>query len=229
MLGFGLVASACDDGDGERIVGGGVPQGIVLEEISGDEQLGRTLEALPENLVVRARRSNGDAAVGIPIDWVVTEGLGSIRPVEPVTDSLGLASAQFTSGASLGQSNIAARVSGQTGSGALFSAITAIWVVSITRDGFVAPSGGDTLFMTRGQIVEWVNRDSVEHSVVAINGPGSLFDSGALSNSERFLWQPPVTGIWDYTDPLDVVPPVDVVNQVAASPPPPPPLSTRRD
>jgi len=228
LLGLSLLASACNE-DGDRIVGGGVPTGLVLEEVAGDQQDGKTLEALSQNLVVRARRTDGQAAAGVPVDWEVTAGLGSITALEPVTDSLGLASAQFTSGATLGPSSIVARVVGQVGAAAHFETTTTIWVVSITSGGFVAPTGGDTLFITRGQIVEWVNRDSLEHAVVAINGPGSLFSSDTLANSERFVWEAPVTGIWDYTDPLDDIPPVDVVNQVAASPPPPPPLGIRRD
>lgn len=223
---FGL--AACDD-DGDRIVGGGgVPVGIVLEVVSGDDQEGKTLEALPKLFVVRAESSNGIRAADVPIVWRVGSGLGGVEALDLVTDSLGFARAQFTSGAELGESTILASVPEQVGGSADFRAVTTVWVITITRDRFVAPSGGDTLYVAKGQLIEWVNRDSLPHGVVAIRGPGFLFDSGVLRNSERFLWQVPVPGVWDYTDPLREVLPLELVNQIAASQAPPPPLDISR-
>ena len=223
-----LFLAGCDD-DGDRIVGGGsAPVGIVLEVISGADQEGKTLEALEKLFVVRATSSNGIRAADVPIVWRVRTGLGGVEALDLVTDSLGFARAQFTSGAELGESTIVASVPEQVGGSADFRAVTTVWVITITRDRFVAPSGGDTLYVAKGQLIEWVNRDSLPHSVLAIRGPGFLFDSGVLRNSERFLWLVPVPGVWDYTDPLRQIPPIELLNQIAASQAPPPPLGISR-
>lgn len=198
---------ACDDGEPIYGVGGGsgAPTDVELEVLSGDGQNGRTSEALPEPLLVRATRGGG-AATGVTIGWAITKGAATLSSATTATDDSGRASVTVTPGPLLGEIEVTATVAGEGGDSVEFGIRTTVVLIDILINRFEVPLGGDSVEVVLGDTVEWVNRDALRHSVVSRSIPAGAptFISGSLRNSERFRYVPKVEGLYDYSDTLSV-------------------------
>ncbi|HTY04955.1 MAG TPA: Ig-like domain-containing protein [Gemmatimonadales bacterium] len=75
----------------------GFAQSFVI--VSGDHQTGSTGALLPSALVVQMLDRFGNGVPGLMIHWAITSGGGTVAPDSIPTDSLGLARAQWTLGA----------------------------------------------------------------------------------------------------------------------------------
>ncbi len=84
---------ACGDDDGDH---GG--ERLRLEIVSGDEQVGRTGDELPEPVVVRVLRADGSAASGVEVAFEVTAGGGEVSEAAVQSDEGGEASVRWTLG-----------------------------------------------------------------------------------------------------------------------------------
>jgi hypothetical protein len=83
----------------------------------------------------------GDPVQGVQVAWSVVDGGGAIAPAASNTNSSGVASAQFTLGASEGEQHAQASVQGLTGSPVVFTA-TATIATDVTLS---VVSGGDNV------------------------------------------------------------------------------------
>jgi plastocyanin len=64
---------------------------------------------------------------------------------------------------------------------------------------FIAPNGTDSVTVTEGQTIRFVNRDVAPHTATTTDAPqGADFDSGELSQGDEYHWTPSATGIWVY-------------------------------
>jgi plastocyanin len=212
-----LFIAACDDNEPIYGVGGGSEAAapVDLEIVLGDLQNGRTSEALPEPLVVRATQDFGlvDGVRGtsdvrptedVEILWSITRGLATLSNPASLTDEDGIASVNVTPGPLLGEIEVTATVAGTDGDFVEFAISTTVVLVDITFDGFEVPLGGDSLEVVLGDTIEWVNRDALRHSVASTSVPegGFEFFSGDLQNSQRFRFIPKTEGTFEYEDPL---------------------------
>lgn len=217
-----LVAAACDDNDPIYGVGGGSDPtdgsaAIDLSIEAGDAQNGRTSEALPVPLVVKATRAIGlvDGAQNtvdivpvdsLPIRWTITKGVATLSSPVSVTDRSGRASVTVTPGPLLGNIEVTAAIDGDEENFVEFSARTTVFLIEILIDRFEVPLGGDSIEVIVGDTIEWVNRDALKHAVLSTSEPDTLFAfySGDLANSERYRFVPKVEGVFQYEDPLSV-------------------------
>jgi plastocyanin len=73
-------------------------------------------------------------------------------------------------------------------------------VVDIQNFAFITPNGTDSITITLGQTIEFVNRDGSSHTATSTSVPAgaSSFDSGRLRQGERFSFTPTRTGTWVY-------------------------------
>lgn len=72
----------------------------VIEIVQGDGQTGAAGAALPTTLVVRVTDDEGYPVSGVTVYWLSIEGGGTATPLNATTDPSGLASANWTLGAS---------------------------------------------------------------------------------------------------------------------------------
>lgn len=186
-------------GGGDGGGGGTTPQPAAVAVVSGSGQTGRTLEALPNPLVVRVTDDTGAPVSGVTVSWSVSQGDGTLASASTVTGTTGNASNTFTPGATVGSGTIEASVSGVSAP-ATFDVETSILVIEMRNIAFRVPGGGDAVTVPVGTTVEWVNRDGVSHTATSSSEPGggSAFDSGLLSQGARFQFVPSVTGTWTY-------------------------------
>lgn len=218
-LGLSLTLGACDDNDPIYGVGGGAETAgdAGLAIVLGDLQNGRTSEAFTEPLVVQATQDLGlvDGVRGtqniqpvdnLQIDWTITKGVATLSNPVSLTDADGIASATVTPGPLLGEIEVTATVAGEDGDLAEFSLRTTVFLVEILIDGFEVPLGGESIEVVLGDTIEWVNRDALKHAVLSTSEPdgGFAFNSGDLSNSQRYRFVPKVEGVFEYVDPLSV-------------------------
>ena len=68
---------------------------------SGSGQTGPQHQPLPDSLVAQLVDFNFSGVSGATVDWIVTDGNGSVSPTTSTTDSLGYAMTQFTLGDSI--------------------------------------------------------------------------------------------------------------------------------
>lgn len=213
--------AACDDNDPIYGVGGSDPTDgageISLEMRSGDLQNGRTSEAFPMPLVVRASRAAGlvDGAQNtrdiVPVDsleirWAITKGVATLSSPVSITDLRGEASVTVTPGPLLGDIEVTATVAAAPRDSVEFSLRATAYLIEILINRFEVPLGGDSIEVVLGDTVEWVNRDALKHAVLSTSEPDTLFAfySGDLANSQRFRYVPRVEGVFEYVDPLSV-------------------------
>jgi plastocyanin len=216
-----LVAAACDDNDPIYGVGGGNPpagsSAVSLAILLGDLQNGRTSEPFTEPLVVRATENLGlvDGVPGtqniqpvenLEIWWTISKGVATLSNPVSLTDSSGIASVTVTPGPLLGDVEVTATIAGKDGDTVEFSLRSTVFLVEILIDRFEVPLGGDSIEVVLGDTIEWVNRDALSHAVVstAVPAGGFTFNSGSLSNSQRYRFVPRVEGVFEYEDPLSV-------------------------
>ncbi len=89
---------------------------------SGNAQTGVVGSTLGELLRVTATDQFYNAVPGVPIEWSVLVGGGSVSPVSALTDSLGQAAASWTLGSSFGVQVVTASSAGLLGSPTTFGA-----------------------------------------------------------------------------------------------------------
>jgi adhesin/invasin len=73
---------------------------VRMEIVSGDEQSGVVRTELPRSLVVRVIGERGTPVPGVPVQWVITSGGGTIDSGSGTTDREGLATNRWTLGIS---------------------------------------------------------------------------------------------------------------------------------
>jgi plastocyanin len=67
--------------------------------------------------------------------------------------------------------------------------------------GFFGPAQSADVTVPVGAKVEWVNHFETARIVATVAPPGgTAFDSGGLSQDERFEFVPSVAGTWEYVD-----------------------------
>ena len=109
-------ATAAASGLPQVIFAATVAPGIAarLERAGGDRQTGDPGAALPDSLVVRVSNGAGVPIAGASVGWQVAAGGGSIAPAIATTDTLGLARAVWTLGATPGAQTASAYAAGTT-------------------------------------------------------------------------------------------------------------------
>jgi hypothetical protein len=104
---------------------GQIPQqnpAATLSAISGNSQAGAVGKTLAAPLVVKVTDVNGNPISGVTVTFRVTGGSGSLNTTQVNTDAGGLASAQFTLGATTGVSSVTASSGTLAGSPITFTA-----------------------------------------------------------------------------------------------------------
>ena len=105
------VAVGCTDGPADADIG---PYRIRV--LDGDGQTGLIGASLPDPLRVEVRqRESGAAVAGVPVDWSVTSGSGSLANRVTSTDASGVAAVRLTLGEVEGEVRISARTPGASG------------------------------------------------------------------------------------------------------------------
>jgi alpha-tubulin suppressor-like RCC1 family protein len=93
-----------------------------MEMVSGSDQTDTVGVLLAEPLVVRVRGSTGRVAAGQVVDFVATQGSGSVSAASDTTDADGLAQVRWTLGTTEGAASVRATLRGSTGGDLTFLA-----------------------------------------------------------------------------------------------------------
>jgi hypothetical protein len=139
----------------------------VLQKVSGDAQSGQVPVVLPESLLVRAIDQYGNLVLGASVGWDGGD-LGSISPLNTMTDAQGLARAQWTL-ARAGQASATAR-DVSSGRSAIFTATG-------------APSTGPALIIVSGNGQTDIAMEYLQDLVVQLNDANGQPIAGA-----RVIW-----------------------------------------
>jgi hypothetical protein len=181
--------------------------------VSGNDQEGRAGEPLAEPLVVRLTDGEGRAVPNIPVVWVAggdrESSWWSFRPeTRWETDAEGFGRAQFTP-LTTGTVQVTAEVPGIE-LPALFEAdVTEVVIQYTASDGGMFSSPTCLVLgycdswesVPLGATVEWVNlRSSARLVSTSVPTGGTPFDSGDLTQFDRFRVAPDAAGTWEYTD-----------------------------
>ncbi len=88
----------------------------------------------------------------------------------------------------------------EDGRGGPNAGVTDTIQIVIENFQFRAPNGTDSLTISLGQTVKFINLDAAPHTATSTSTPagGSSFDSGRLSQGEAYYWTPLSTGVWVY-------------------------------
>ncbi len=97
-----------------------------VEPISGSGQSGEAGTPLLDSLRIRVTDASGHNVPGVPVNWLVVTGGGSISPNSSTTNGSGIASAEFTLGPAEGEQVAQAEVAGLNGSPVSFSATATV-------------------------------------------------------------------------------------------------------
>ena len=93
--------------------GSAVPgHAAVLRVVSGSGQSDSATARLHDDFVVQAADSHGNATAGVPVDWAVAAGGGSISQSRTTADSTGSAAARYTLGRTAGANSVTATLHG---------------------------------------------------------------------------------------------------------------------
>jgi plastocyanin len=178
--------------------------------VSGSNQQGKAGEWLDQPLVVRVTNVPSVGISDVEVQWRVTSGDGAFdfdrgNPVSVIssrTDRDGFAQVAFRPSV-FGQSAVAASVVGVQGSQVSFT-IDATAVVISNYWALHGPDGSRDVTVPVGATVEWVN-SRIRATIRSTSTPpgGSSFESGELSQSDRFQFVPTVVGTWEYVMRLD--------------------------
>ncbi|HEU0076498.1 MAG TPA: Ig-like domain-containing protein, partial [Longimicrobiaceae bacterium] len=98
-----------------------VPQ--TLGAVSGAAQEGIAGMAAPQEIAVLLTDRHGGGVAGVPIEFVVVKGGGTVTPATAQTDAQGRARAAWTFGKAAGENVVEARVAGRSMAPALFAAM----------------------------------------------------------------------------------------------------------
>ncbi len=203
-----LLLTACGgDGGGDMTNGGtnGTPTATSIALVSGDAQTGGRTTDLANPLVVLVTDAQGNGVGGVNVDWTTTGAGGAFTATATQTDAQGRASVVYTLGTLPGQSTISATAGTLTGSPVTFTATaTDLGPITVTVDmsglQFQAPGGGDVVTVLLGDMITWVNRDAVSHTVTSSSAPagGATFGTGLLATNATFTFTPGRVGTWVY-------------------------------
>lgn len=111
-----------------------------IVKVSGDAQTGTVGQALAQPLVVRVNDANGNAIANLRVNFVVTQGAGSLGAAADTTDASGQAQTTWTLGQIAGTNHQASAtpVSGTAGStsfGATANAAAASQIAAVSGSG----------------------------------------------------------------------------------------------
>jgi hypothetical protein len=133
---------------------------LMISPVSGDGQSAAAAATLSDALTVHVTDASGYPAAGVPVNYSVTVGGGSISPEDAITDASGFARGYWTLG-SAGSQEAQASLAGATGSPVTFHA-----TVLPTFPAFC----GQSLALTGGQMpAQWTQ-------VLVRGGPGLVND-----------------------------------------------------
>ena len=185
--------------------------------ISGDGQPAQVGQRLAEPFTVRVSGRDGSAMNDVSVSFEITSGEGVFgdwcdqasigRPAFVRTDPDGFARVPFLP-AVLGRTTVTAQVPGGEGS-VTFGIEATVLVIDfwfgIWYAGFNGPcSLSSDVTVPVGTAVEWKagvqdERSSLQYTVTSTSRPGNAagFDSGLLTQRERFRFVPAVSGVWD--------------------------------
>jgi hypothetical protein len=194
--------------------------GAVLTIVAGNHHEGKVGEwdewgFFPawHGLQVRLVDGQGNPVPYVPVRWVVTSGdvamQGCVPGLPQVANwtragSDGRADVIFSLVA-VGTSTVAAAVPGLLSSPVTFTVTATGFLITLADFGagpafFVGDASSDVT-VPIGARVEWVNWLETAQ-ITSTSGPpgGASFDSGALSQGERFEFVPDVAGTWEFVD-----------------------------
>jgi TolB protein len=80
--------------------------------VAGDSQTGFVGRPFHDTLKSRVTDQFGNPVPGVPVEWSVQTGGGSVSPIDPVTDRNGIASATWIAGAEAGENQLVASAAG---------------------------------------------------------------------------------------------------------------------
>ena len=166
----------------------------------GNNQTGDPGTALGLPLQVKAADQFGNAVAGVPVDWAVTAGGGSIAPATSTTSATGIASSALTLGPAAGANAAQATSAGLAGSPVIFAATAAVSVpgtgVEVSNNEFTP--GVRTVPAGTTVVWTWTGTGAVEHSVQSTGTP-SFPSSAIISGSgQTYSHQFDVAGTYTY-------------------------------
>jgi hypothetical protein len=181
-----VLASAACGGDGD--VGPSVP--TTVEAFGGTNQSGAVGTALPDPLQVLVTDADGNGTAGVRVTWSVMTGGGQISPATATTNSAGLAAAQFTLGATEGDQEAQAHVTGLAGSPVVFVAhahVQPLVATKVEAVGGLGQSGavGSVLPESLSVLVTDASGHAVPSVVVnwsVVSGGGALSPTSSATN-----------------------------------------------
>ena len=72
-------------------------------------------------------------------------------------------------------------------------------VIDIRNFAFITTNGTDSITISLGQTVEFVNSDGASHTATSSSSPsGGAFNSNRLRTGQRYQWKPTQAGTWVY-------------------------------
>ncbi len=147
----------------------------------------------------------GFAVPGIEVRWEINRGVGTLSTTSDTTGPLGVSEVLLTAGSVLGPIEVDAYVEGTAEYEVEFDLFVTAHQIQILSDRFLAPLGGDTLFVVAGDTVEWLNRDVQSHLIRSVQEPagGVVIRSDTLRNSDRYRFVPNLPGTWVYEDQIN--------------------------
>jgi hypothetical protein len=208
-----FTTDASDPGASLRIIGQHHLEGKAGEWFDGF-QVSHAFE-------VRVTDGQGSPVPYMAVTWAITSGdgwLDGCRPpfgnpahrttrTRPEDGMRGTASTYFGL-TTFGTSTVAAAVPiGALVSPVTFTVRVTALVINLGEDiwgngtGFFGPDHSSDVTAPVGATVEWVNHFESAR-IVSTSAPpdGASFDSGELSQGERFVFVPDVAGTWEYVD-----------------------------
>lgn len=210
MLLAALVASAACGGplaENEDPGGGagGFPSGATgIVKVRGDGQVGKAGRVPDDPLEVAVVDDVGRGVPGVLVTWKVESGGGTLSADSTRTDSQGRALTRLTLGPRLGQNAARARAQPQSGSASIsltttFTVAATVLPVETVSFRYLPPDGADSIRVTVGDTIEFVNADTVSHTATAARAPegGVKFDSGVLEPGQSWRFVPRVAGSWE--------------------------------
>lgn len=193
--------------------------GAVISIVSGNHQEGKAGEWV-DFLVVKVMDGEGRPVPHVTLTWAVTEGGGTLFgcgftvPERPSTttrtsDDWGPGTSHIELRLrSFGTTRVAASVPGVAVSPVTFTAEATVMVIGLSYDPqndatvFYGPDfSTDPVIVPVGATVEFWNREPAARIVsTSVPTESDGFDSGDLSENERFQFVPDLPGTWEFVD-----------------------------
>lgn len=166
---------------------------IFLAKVSGDNQTGTQDEALDEPIVVKVTDKDGNAIKDVDVEFVVTEGEGTVSASSIKTNDDGLAQVSWTLGDNLDNQKLEVSVKDSEGndietSPLTFTATSEELILSLEKISGDSQSGNENEQLENPLVVKVTDEDGkgIEGIIVAFNitvGNGSLSNSTVTTDS----------------------------------------------